>query len=149
MLRKHRDFLHMMRLARSHIRARPIRRRKLRNVVRKMAHNLSDFFQGTDGCPYCIETELLKIYRRPMKRKYGWRNEKTLTRVVHAIKWASQPEVQFACEDTTRIPDYDNTPEMDKEKIWKAGGEWYSFEKENVTCPKCEQLGYGAYIANP
>lgn len=66
-----------------------------------------------------------------------------ITPVVHMVDYASQPDIQFRCDETWDTPCWKQLGERDTAKlngVYKAdGGRYYTFEEDKITCPKCRK----------
>lgn len=62
--------------------------------------------------------------------------------IVHMVDYASQPNIQFRCDETWDTPSWDEFNRDPKEfvGVYKAhGGRFYTFEEDKITCPVCKK----------
>ena len=58
---------------------------------------------------------------------------------VHLVMWASQPDIQKACDDSFSTPEW-NQPKDLPEGVHLASAGWkYTFDLGRTTCPACIQ----------
>lgn len=63
-------------------------------------------------------------------------------RTVHAISWASQPDIIIKCTQLATTPAWGAHPMVAEpnvpDKVFRAiSGDYYTFEPSLVTCPRC------------
>lgn len=60
---------------------------------------------------------------------------------IHAISWASQPDIIIKCSQLATTPAWGAHPMADKnlpDQVFRAiSGDYYSFEPSLVTCQRC------------
>ena len=57
---------------------------------------------------------------------------------VHAVKYASQPDIQILCDDSWSTPGWGTLDTGAETKIYKLDdGRHYTFDEQKVTCKAC------------
>lgn len=105
----------------------------MHKAILELAGELDKFVRGRkERAPYFAE--LCRMFASELRSAVEADKER---RLIHRIGYASQPDIQFACDETWSTPKW-GTPETPITDVFVSDDDrLYTFDNNRVTCPKC------------